>query len=135
MTYNSQIPRTQAYLAGVIHWQEMEIDKAQKVRQFVKWFFDLVKNAFVVGGLKYIATKSDSLPFKIFAAGAFAFLGLYCVSYIRTWHLRFLHPWGPARWARIGDMLISLAIVGPLFVIIVISLPLAIVEIANTQMK
>jgi hypothetical protein len=138
MPYDGQkipFPRLQKYLSGVIAWHPTDLATHSYVRQGVKWFFDLVKNALVAGALKFLATRSDSLLIKIASDVAFYGLLFYCVSYVQSWHLHFFHPWWPARWAKTLDLLISILVITPLFYVIAISVPSAIDEIAKAQVK
>jgi hypothetical protein len=130
------LPRLQAYLSEVIFWlDEPDTVFLRSSRQLVKWFFDLVRNAFIAGGLRYLATKTDSWLLKIASETAFFALFMYCLSYVQTWHLRFLHPWWPANWAKIGDLFITTAILSPFIYMIVKTVPTAIEEIAKAQVR
>jgi hypothetical protein len=130
------LPRVQAYLSKVIWWHVgHDTVFLRSMRAFVKWFFDIVRNALIAGGLKYLATKTDSLLLKLLSEAASFALFAYCLSYVQTWQLRLLHPWWPSNWARVGDIIISLAIIGPLFYIIIQTIPVAIDEIAKAQVK
>jgi hypothetical protein len=128
--------RLQAYLSGIV-WRHKEADTlvVRTTRQMIKWFFDLVRNVLIIGVLKYLATKSGSLLLKVIWDVAFASLGVYCLSYMQTWQFRFFHPWWPANWARVADLLINLAVIAPIFYIIVYTVPWAIDEIARGQAK
>jgi hypothetical protein len=128
-------PRFQAYMAKVVVWHGVDAQTSGIVRQGVKWFFDLIRNAVIAGVLKYLAAKSGGWVLEILSEGASLALLVYCMSYIQTWHLSFFHPWVPAKWARLLDVLVSLIVFLPLFYTIVYAVPTAIEEIAKAQSK
>jgi hypothetical protein len=138
MTGSQKIPfpRLQAYLSKVILWHsETDTTISLFVHQAVKWLFDLLRNAVIAGVVKYLATKADSWLLKIVSDAAFFALLAYCLSYVQTWQLRLFHPWEPAQWARVLDIIVSLLIIGPLFYAIIVGVPTAIDEIARAQSR
>lgn len=48
------------YRKQLLERREGEIAAAQLVRNFSQWFFDLLRNFVLVGGLKYFYEKSGS---------------------------------------------------------------------------
>ena len=138
MTDSQKIPfpRLQAYLSKVILWHgETDTTISLFVRQVVKWLFDLLRNAVIAGVIKYLGTKSDSWLLKLVSEVAFVALLVYCLSYVQTWQLRLFHPWEPAQWARILDLVVTMLILGPVFYAIIVGVPTAIDEIAKAQAR
>jgi hypothetical protein len=128
--------RLKAYLSGVVWRHEEPIQKnTRNIRALIRWLFDLVKNILIVGGLKFLAIKSGSVVLSLVGIVAFASIMLYCVTYMQTWQLRLFHPWWPNNLARASDLLVNLAIVAPIFYIIVYTVPEAIDDIAKAQGK
>jgi hypothetical protein len=129
-------PRLKTYLSGVVwrHEEALQIN-TRNIRALIRWFFDLVKNVLIVGGLKFLAVRSDSVVLKVVGVAAFASILVYCVTYMQTWQVRLFHPWWPNNFARAADLLVNLAIVAPLFYIIVYTVPEAIDDIAKAQGK
>ncbi len=52
-----------------------------------KWFFDLLRNFVLVGGLKYFAEKSGSTVLFYLHEFALVVIFLYCLSYADQWYL------------------------------------------------
>ncbi len=84
-------PRFQAYLRESFQWVPTEVATAARIRDLVKWFFDLLKNAVVAGVLKYLADKTGSALLRTVADFALLFLLVYCWSYVNTWHIAIFH--------------------------------------------
>ena len=55
--------------------------------QFLQWFFDLLRNFVLVGGLKYFAEKSGSTVLFYLHEFAQIVIFLYCLSYADQWYL------------------------------------------------
>ena len=52
-----------------------------------KWFFDLLRNFVLVGGLKYFYEKSGSAVLFYLHEFALVVIFLYCLSYADQWYL------------------------------------------------
>jgi len=132
----SRSARLQTYLSGVIdRYDEPDTAFARWFRQATKWLFDLLRNAMIVGLLKYLAAKTNSGLLENIAALAFGVLLSYCLSYTNTWRITLLYPWYPANWARVMDVLVALVFLAPLTFLIVYTVPHAIEEIAKAQAR
>ncbi len=69
------------YRKGLLEQPQGEIALADLVRNFSHWFFDLLRNFVLVGGLRYFAEKSGSpILWTLHAIALFVIL-LYCLSY------------------------------------------------------
>lgn len=138
MTTNptSRSARLQTYLSGVIdRYDEPDTAFSRWFRQATKWVFDLLRNAMIVGLLKYLAPKTNNWLLEDIALLASGILLSYCISYTTTWRVTLLYPWYPANWARVMDLLVGLAFLVPLTFLIVYTVPHAIEEIAKAQTK
>jgi len=49
------------YFNGLLERPQDEGSILELVRNFSNWFFDLLRNFVLVGGLRYFAEKSDSM--------------------------------------------------------------------------
>jgi hypothetical protein len=59
-------------------------------RDLAKFILDLVKNAALLGGLKYFADKSQSKLLDEVYTLAGAALVVFCMSYFQTWRPKFV---------------------------------------------
>ena len=75
------------YRKQLLERREGEIAVAQLVRNFSQWFFDLLRNFVLVGGLKYFYEKSGSLVLFYLHEFALVVIFLYCLSYADQWYL------------------------------------------------
>ncbi len=57
------------------------------MRNFSQWFFDLLRNFVLVGGLKYFAEKSGSTVLFYLHEFALLVILLYCLSYADQWYI------------------------------------------------
>jgi hypothetical protein len=75
------------YRDRLLQQREGEIALWQLVRNFSQWFFALLRNFVLVGGLKYFAEKSGSPV--LFYLHEFALLVIlaYCLSYADQWYI------------------------------------------------
>ena len=56
-------------------------------RNFSQWFFDLLRNFVLVGGLKYFAEKSGSTVLFYLHEIALLVILAYCLSYADQWYI------------------------------------------------
>ena len=57
------------------------------MRNFSQWFFDLLRNFVLVGGLKYFYEKSGSTVLFYLHEFALVVIFLYCLSYADQWYV------------------------------------------------
>ena len=57
------------------------------MRNFSHWFFDLLRNFVLVGGLRFFAEKSGSTVLWTLHAIALFVIVLYCLSYADQWYV------------------------------------------------
>jgi hypothetical protein len=90
-----------AYRRGLLQQREGEIALWQLVRNFSRWFFDLLRNFVLVGGLKYFYEKSGSAVLFYLHEFALIVIFVYCLSYADQWYLNlfgFLNDKRIAHW-------------------------------------
>jgi hypothetical protein len=122
------------YRKGLLEQPQGEIALADLVRNFSHWFFDLLRNFVLVGGLRYFAEKSGSpILWTLHGIALFVIL-LYCLSYADQWYVNvfgFLEDRRLAHWLnRIFNF--SFAIV--LLVLIGWAAHVIVGEIAHAQL-
>ena len=66
---------------------EGEVALLDAARNFSQWFFDLLRNFVLVGGLKYFAEKSGSTILFYLHELALVVILLYCLSYADQWYI------------------------------------------------
>jgi hypothetical protein len=105
------------YLSGVfvVFTESGDYWAARKIQSMSKWIFDILKNAMVAGTLKFLADKSGFLILRIVSDVAFLALLAYVTAYNNTFMFRFFHPLKNQRLAFALDVVISIAIVLPVF--------------------
>jgi hypothetical protein len=89
------------------------------VRNFSHWFFDLLRNFVLVGGLRYFAEKSGSpILWALHGIALFVIL-LYCLSYADQWYVNvfgFLEDRRLAHWLKrifnFGLAIVLLGLIG-----------------------
>ena len=75
------------YRNQLLQWREGEIALWQLVRNFSQWFFDLLRNFVLVGGLKYFYEMSGSEVLFYLHQFALGVIFLYCLSYADQWYI------------------------------------------------
>ena len=76
-----------AYRKSLFLQPEGEIALLDLVRNFSQWFFDLLRNFVLVGGLKYFYEKSGSAVLFYLHEFALVVIFLYCLSYADQWYV------------------------------------------------
>jgi hypothetical protein len=102
------------YLSQLVEQRPGEQAVFEVVRNFSNWFFDLLRNFVLVGGLKYFAEKSGSTILFYLHEFALFVLLLYCLSYADQWYVNvfgFLENRRHAHWLnRIVNISIAFAL-------------------------
>ncbi len=75
------------YRKQLLQQQEGEIALFQLVRNFSRWFFDLLRNFVLVGGIRYFAESSGSEILWGLHSVALIVIVLYCLSYADQWYV------------------------------------------------
>jgi hypothetical protein len=107
------------YRKSLLEQPQGEIALADLTRNFSHWFFDLLRNFVLVGGLRYFAEKSGSAVLWTLHMIALFVILLYCLSYADQWYVNvfgFLEDRRLAHWLN-RILNISIAVV-LLFVIV-----------------
>jgi hypothetical protein len=76
-----------SYRNQLLEQPEGEVAFFALVRNFSQWFFDLLRNFVLVGGLKYFYEKSGSEVLFYLHQFALFVIFLYCLSYADQWYV------------------------------------------------
>jgi hypothetical protein len=76
-----------AYRNRLLQQRQGEIALWQLVRNFSRWFFDLLRNFVLVGALKYFYETSGSMVLLYLHEFALVVIFLYCLSYADQWYI------------------------------------------------
>ena len=76
-----------SYKRSLLEQPQGEIALADWMRNFSHWFFDLLRNFVLVGGLRFFAEKSGSTVLWTLHAIALFVIVLYCLSYADQWYV------------------------------------------------
>ena len=122
-----------AYRQQLLQQREGEIALWDLVRNFSKWFFDLLRNFVLVGGLKYFAEKSCSTV--LFYLHEFALLVIlaYCISYADQWYINLFSFVENKRLAHWLNMTVNIAVAVLLFLVINRAASTIVAEISRAQ--
>jgi hypothetical protein len=112
---------------------EGELAVLEAVRNFSKWFFDLLRNFVLVGGLKYFAEKSASPILLVLHEVALVVIFFYCLSYADQWYLNLFGFLENKRLAYWLDIILNIAISIVIFAIINQAASIIVAEISRAQ--
>jgi hypothetical protein len=123
------------YFSHLLRRPEGEGSVLELVRNFSNWFFDLLRNFVLVGGLKYFAEKSGSALLWYLHEFALVVILLYCLSYADQWYINlfgFLEDKRHAHWLnRTANISIAIG----MFLLIRWAAHTIVAEISHAQTK
>jgi hypothetical protein len=122
-----------SYRQQLFEQPEGELALLQLVRNFAKWFFDLLRNFVLVGGLKYFAEKSGSAILFYLHEFALIVIFFYCLSYADQWYINLFGFLENKRLAYWLDIAFNLAISALLFLVINRAASVIVAEISHAQ--
>jgi hypothetical protein len=103
------------------------------VRNFSQWFFDLLRNFVLVGGLKYFYEKSGSTVLFYLHNFALGVILLYCLSYADQWYINLFSFIENKRLAHWLNRAVNLSIAAGLFLLIRWGSSIIVAEISHAQ--
>jgi hypothetical protein len=112
---------------------EGEVALLDAVRNFTQWFFDLLRNFVLVGGLKYFAEKSGSAILFYLHEIALVVILLYCLSYADQWYINLFSFLKNKRIARWLNRAVNIGIAVLLFWMINRGASIIVAEISHAQ--
>jgi hypothetical protein len=130
---SSFVQRSLSTLGGLMRFGKGEGVTANHIRTAVKWYFDLMRNLLIAGGLKFVAVKTGSLTLGFFAELSFVLVWVTAYTDLVTWYAWPLHRWQHRPTIRalnvlMGLLLCSLLAIGTSFFVARV-----INELANPQ--
>ena len=121
------------YRNQLLQQREGEIALWQLVRNFSQWFFDLLRNFVLVGGLKYFYEKSGSAVLFYLHEFALVVIFLYCLSYADRWYLNLFSFLANKRLAHWLNRAVNIGIAVVLFLAIKWGASIIVAEISHAQ--
>jgi hypothetical protein len=121
------------YRKQLLEQRQGEIAAAELVRNFSQWFFDLLRNFVLVGGLKYFYEKSGSSVLFYLHEFAIGVILLYCLSYADQWYLNLFSFLSNRQLAHILNRAVNVGIAIVLFLVIRWGANIIVAEISHAQ--
>ncbi|HEY8263252.1 MAG TPA: hypothetical protein VIG26_02730 [Methyloceanibacter sp.] len=121
------------YLSQLFVQRDDEVALFDVVRNFSQWFFDLLWNFVLVGGLKYFYEKSGSEVLFYLHQIALVVIFVYCLSYADQWYINlfsFLENKTLAHWL---NRAVNFSLAALLFLLIWRAASLIVAEISHAQ--
>ena len=103
------------------------------MRNFSQWFFDLLRNFVLVGGLKYFYEKSGSTVLFYLHEFALGVIFLYCLSYADQWYINLFSFLEDRRLADWLNRTVNLSLAVVLFLMIRWGASVIVAEISHAQ--
>ena len=121
------------YRDQLLQRREGEIALWQLVRNFSQWFFDLLRNFVLVGGLKYFYEKSGSTVLFYLHWFALIVIFFYCLSYADQWYLNLFGFLEDKRLAHWLNRAVNFGLAAALFLVIRWGASVIVAEISHAQ--
>jgi hypothetical protein len=121
------------YGRQLLQRREGEIELWQLVRNFSQWFFDLLRNFVLVGGLKYFYEKSGSAVLFYLHQFALVVIFFYCLSYADEWYVNLFGFVENKRSAHWLNRAVNFGIAAALFLMIRWAASVIVAEISRAQ--
>jgi len=122
-----------SYRNQLLQQREGEIALWQLVRNFSQWFFDLLRNFVLVGGLKYFYEKSGSTVLFYLHEFALGVIFLYCLSYADQWYLNLFGFLENRKIAHLLNRAVNISMAVVLFLMIRWGASIIVAEISHAQ--
>jgi hypothetical protein len=122
-----------SYRRQLLQQRQGEIALWELVRNFSKWFFDLLRNFVLVGGLKYFAEKSNSTVLTYLHQLALLVILAYCISYADQWYINLFGFMQDRRRAHWFNMAVNIGVAIFLFWMIQNAASTIVGEISRAQ--
>ncbi len=121
------------YRKQLLEQRQGEIAFWQLVRNFSQWFFDLLRNFVLVGGLKYFYEKSGSTVLFYLHELALGVILLYCLSYADQWYINLFSFLSNPQLAHILNRAVNIGMAILLFLVIRWGANTIVAEISQAQ--
>jgi hypothetical protein len=123
-----------SYKKALLQQPQGEIALADLTRNFSHWFFDLLRNFVLVGGLRYFAEKSGSPILWSLHAIALLVILLYCLSYADQWYVNVFGFLEDRRLAHWLNRIFNISVAIQLLLLIGWAAHVIVGEIAHAQL-
>ena len=121
------------YRKQLLEQRQGEIALWQLVRNFSQWFFNLLRNFVLVGGLKYFYEKSGSPVLFYLHEFALLIIFIYCLSYADQWYLNLFSFIEDKSVAHGLNRTVNITIAIVLFLLIRWGVSIIVAEISHAQ--
>ena len=121
------------YRKQLLEQRQGEIALWQLVRNFSQWFFDLLRNFVLVGGLKYFYEKSGSAVLFYLHEFALLVIFLYCLSYADQWYINLFSFLSNRDIAHRLNRAVNIGLAIALFLVIRWGVSIIVAEISHAQ--
>lgn len=121
------------YRKSLLEQPQGEIALADLTRNFSHWFFDLLRNFVLVGGLRYFAERSGSPVLWTLHAIALFVILLYCLSYADQWYVNVFGFLEDRRLAHSLNRMVNIGVAVALLFVIWWAADLIVDEIAHAR--
>jgi hypothetical protein len=121
------------YRNHLLERPEEEIVLLDLVRNFTQWFFDLLRNFVLVGGLKYFYEKSGSTVLFYLHELALGVIFLYCLAYADQWYINLFCVLENKQVAHWLNRAVNFGIAAALFLLIRWGASIIVAEISHAQ--
>jgi hypothetical protein len=122
------------YRKSLLEQPQGEIALADLTRNFSHWFFDLLRNFVLVGGLRYFAERSGSAVLWTLHGIALFVILLYCLSYADQWYVNVFGFLEDRRLAHWLNRILNISIAVVLLFVIGWAAHVIVGEIAHAQL-
>ena len=123
-----------SYRKSLLEQPQGEIALVDLMRNFSHWFFDLLRNFVLVGGLRFFAEKSGSAVLWTLHAIALFVIVLYCLSYADQWYVNVFGFLKDKRLAHRLNRIVNIGAAAALLFVIWRAADLILDEIAHAQL-
>jgi hypothetical protein len=123
-----------SYSRSLLEQPQGEIALADLMRNFSRWFFDLLRNFVLVGGLRFFAEKSGSEILWSLHVIALVVIVLYCLSYADQWYVNIFGFMENKRLAHLLNRLANVGVAVALLAVIWWAADVILDEIAHAHL-
>jgi hypothetical protein len=121
------------YRSQLLQQRQGEIALWELVRNFSRWFFDLLRNFVLVGALKYFYETSGSPVLFYLHEFALVVIFFYCLSYADRWYLNLFGFLTNKRLAHWLNRAVNFGVAAGLFLLIRWAASIVVAEISRAH--
>lgn len=121
------------YRHQLLQRSDGQVELWQWVRNFSQWFFDLLRNFFLVGVLKFFYEKGGGAVLYYVHQFALVVMLFYCLSYADQWYVNLFGFLDNKRLAHRLNRAVNFGIAVALFLAILWAASVIVAEISRAQ--